>query len=95
MKTRIPYLDEAVAILVGGCRAGQPGMPLRRGRRNISEHGPQGPVSPMAQKLSLVAMRMMRSVGEAGDLLPVIGSLVVGVVDGDQQALRRRGRIPW
>ncbi len=27
----------------------------------ISEHGPHGPVSPAAQKLSEVAMRMMRS----------------------------------
>ena len=27
----------------------------------ISEQGPQGPVSPMDQKLSAVAMRMMRS----------------------------------
>src|SRR3546814_14449608 len=29
----------------------------------ISEQGPQGPVSPIAQKLSEVAMRMMRSSG--------------------------------
>jgi hypothetical protein len=28
--------------------------------KKISEHGPQGPVSPIDQKLSLVAMRMMR-----------------------------------
>ena len=27
----------------------------------ISEQGPQGPVSPIAQKLSEVGMRMMRS----------------------------------
>ena len=30
-------------------------------------------------------MRMMRSSGEAGDLLPEAGRLVVRVVDGDQQ----------
>ena len=29
--------------------------------KKISEHGPQGPVSPMRQKLSSVGMRMMRS----------------------------------
>ncbi len=31
--------------------------------KKISEQGPQGPVSPMDQKLSVVAMRMIRSSG--------------------------------
>ena len=31
--------------------------------KKISEHGPQGPVSPIAQKLSDVGMRMMRESG--------------------------------
>ena len=50
-------------------------------------------MSPMLQKLSDVAMRMMRSVGKAGDLLPQIIGLVVVVIDGDEQPIDAKGRI--
>ena len=41
---------------------GPPGI-LSPWSKKISEHGPHGPVSPIAQKLSLVAMRTMRDSG--------------------------------
>jgi hypothetical protein len=39
-------------------------------------------------------MRMIRLVGQAGDLLPEVERLVVGMIDGDGQPLGR-GPIPW
>ncbi len=51
----------------------------------ISESGPQGPVSPMAQKLSSSPMRWMRS-GRHADLVdPDLLGLVVAVVHGDPE----------
>ena len=41
---------------------GPPGMAAPWSKK-ISEQGPQGPVGPIVQKLSMVAMRMMRSSG--------------------------------
>ena len=58
-ENEIPDLDEPVAVLIGAA-GGTTGDVPRRDRKKISEHGPHGPVSPIAQKLSLVAMRMMR-----------------------------------
>jgi hypothetical protein len=46
--------------------SGEPGGPpqiLSPWSQNSSEQGPQGPVSPMDQKLSAPAMRMMRLSG--------------------------------
>ncbi len=56
-------------------------------------HGPQGPVSPICQKLSepppgLSPMRTMRSGRQADVLVPDLVGLIVGVIDGDHQALR-------
>ena len=72
--------------------SGEPGGPPQNVVAVIVEDlraGTAGPVSPIAQKLSEVGMRMMRlSSDQAGDLLPEIEGLVVlGVVDGDQQPL--------
>ena len=53
----------------------------------ISESGPQGPVSPMAQKLSSSPMRWMRSAGKPDLLDPDLLGLVVAVVHGDPQAV--------
>ena len=63
--------------------------------KKISEHGPQGPVSPIDQKLSLVGDADDPVVRQAGDLLPEVDGLVVGVVDGDQQLVGRQRRSPW
>ncbi len=58
--------------------------------KKISEHGPQGPVSPIAQKLSDGRDADDPGVGEAGDLLPQLEGLVVVVVDGDEHPLGRQ-----
>ena len=57
----VPDLDEPVAILIRAA-GGPPGI-FGPWSKNISEHGPQGPVSPIDQKLSEVEMRIMRSSG--------------------------------
>jgi hypothetical protein len=45
--------------------------------------------------LSLVPMRMILSIRQAGDLLPQVEGLVVVGIDRDQQAVLRQGRSPW
>ena len=54
----IPNLDEAVAVLVRAIPAALRGC-AHGMVEGILEHGPQGPVSPICQKLSEVAMRMI------------------------------------
>ena len=39
-------------------------------------------------------MRMMRLVGQAGDLPPEVDGLVVLVIDGDQQPVLRQAELP-
>ena len=67
-----------------GLPGGPPQMCSPRSMK-ISEHGPHGPVSPIAQKLSEVGDADDAVVGEARDLLPEAGRLVVVVIDGDEQ----------
>ena len=61
MKTRF-HISMKRSPSSSGLPGGPPGMPSPWSK-NISEHGPHGPVSPIDQKLSLVGMRMMRSSG--------------------------------
>jgi hypothetical protein len=77
----VPDLDEAVAILVG--RAGRAAPDVVAMVVEDLRAGAAGTGVAHAQKLSEVAMRMMRESGEPGDLLPEAGRLVVRVIDGD------------
>ena len=54
----VPDLDEPVAILFGADPAGRPGCD-RHDRRKFRNRGRKGPVSPIAQKLSEVGIRMI------------------------------------
>ena len=56
----------------------------------ISEHGPQGPVSPICPEIVRGRDADDAIVGEARDLLPEAGRLVVGVIDGDEQLVLRQ-----
>jgi len=61
-KDEIPELQKAVAVLLRA--AGRPARERVALVVEISEHGPQGPRSPMLQKLSELLMRMMRESGK-------------------------------
>ncbi len=52
---------------------GPPGI-LSPWSKKISEHGPQGPVSPMRQKLSWSAMRMIRSSGRPAIFFQIVAA---------------------
>ena len=87
----VPDLDEAVAIRVRRSRAARPEL-VTVVVENLRAR-PAGPVSPIAQKLSLVAMRMIRSSGSPGDLPPQIERLVIVVIDGDGELVRRQAEV--
>ncbi len=72
----VPEFEEAVAVLLRAARRATPDV-LAAVDEDL-EHGPHGPVSPIAQKLSEVGDADDAVVGEAGDLLPEAGRLVVG-----------------
>ena len=55
----------------------------------ISEQGPQGPVSPMDQKLSFSPRRTMRSAATPADGPPELEGLIVVLVDRDPELLFR------
>ena len=76
-----------------GLPGGPPGMSSPWSKK-ISEQGPHGPVSPIAQKLSEVGMRMILSVGQAGDLRPEARRLVVAVEDRDQELVLGQAVVP-
>ena len=57
----VPDLDETVAIGIG--RAGRSARDMRPVIEEDFRAGPHGPVSPIAQKLSDVGMRMIRASG--------------------------------
>ena len=60
MNTRFQNLEEPVAVLRPALPGGPPAT-LSPWSKKISEQGPHGPVSPIDQKLSEVAMRMILS----------------------------------
>ncbi len=55
--------------------------------KKISEHGPHGPVSPIAQKLSDVAMRMILSSENPVIFFQMSIGLLVVVIDRDVEPL--------
>ena len=97
MKTRFQISIQRSQSQAGPWQ-GRPAAASAQGRSSpwwkwISLHGPQGPVSPMAQKLSLSPEPDDAAVVDPRDLLPQDARFVVAVVDGVDQALRVDGEV--
>ena len=93
---QVPDLEPAVALALDAQARRGPPPPRRRGasspwKKWISEQGPQGPVSPIAQKLSLAPSSRMRSAGTCAQpeavRLGVAGHAVLALEDRDLQAV--------
>jgi hypothetical protein len=89
----VPDLDEAVAVLVRRCPAGRRDVvamvveDLRAGpARAVVAHRPEIVLGRDADDAAF---------GQAGDLLPQVERLVVGVIDGDRSAVSGESPIPW
>ena len=98
MKTRFQISSQR-SHSQAGPRHGRPGLLLRAGQwspwwKCTSEQGPQGPVSPIAQKLSFSPRRRMRSSVRPGHLLPELEGLVVVGEDGGLEPVLGRARDP-
>ena len=81
----VPEFEEPVAVLVRRCRAGRPqrlALVVENFRTGTAGAG-------VAHRPEIVGRRDAddAAVGEAGDLLPQIEGLIVGVIDGDEQAV--------
>ena len=88
----VPDLDEAVAILVRASRAG------RRGSVAMIEEdlraGPARAAVAHRPEIVLGGDADDALVGQAGDLLPQVPGLVVGMIDGDGEPVRAKAPIP-
>ena len=83
MKTRF---QNSMKRSPAGSASGPPSGPYSAPRSMCSsEQGPQGPVSPICQKLSASPRRWMRSSGHADRVVPDLLGLVVRGVHGDPQ----------
>jgi hypothetical protein len=60
---QVPDFDEAPPPSSGNCSCSRPARRLPAQIVVDSEHGPQGPVSPICQKLSFSSRRKMRLLG--------------------------------
>ena len=89
MKTRFQISMKRSPSCVRASRAGRRGSAAPWSKK-ISEQGPQGPVSPIGQKLSDGRDADDPALGQAGDLLPQAERLVVVGIDGDEQLVLRQ-----
>ncbi len=81
----VPQLQVAVAVALADAAVGSPQAISSPWSMRISEQGPQGPVSPIAQKLSFSPIAHQALLGDPDPVAPEVAGLVVLAKDRDPE----------